>query len=330
MIVYRIAPQWQVDLSQVEEALAKTPFVECGATQEKSLGWVPPRGDAHGLMAESVGGQWVLRFMVESKMLPGSVLNRKVKEKAARIEQETGRKPGKKESKELKDEAKLDLLPMAFTKQGSMWVWIDPQAHWLVLDTSSQSRADEVVTLLVEALPGLSVALLDTQTSPQAAMSHWLSTQEPPVGFSVDRECELKSADEAKAVVRYARHPLDIDEVREHIAAGKLPTKLAMTWDDRVSFLLSEGLQVRKIAFLDTVFEGTKADDGGFDTDVAIATGELAKLIPDLIEALGGEGRTELGGTPAAAPAADASAPAPSDRPAAVAANGAEDDDAPF
>ncbi|WCM88370.1 recombination-associated protein RdgC [Acidovorax sp. NCPPB 3576] len=332
MIVYRIAPQWQVDLSQVEEALAKTPFVECGATQEKSLGWVPPRGDAHGLMAESVGGQWVLRFMVESKMLPGSVLNRKVKEKAARIEQETGRKPGKKEAKELKDEAKLDLLPMAFTKQGSMWVWIDPQAHWLVLDTSSQGRADEVVTLLVEALPGLSVALLDTQTSPQAAMSHWLSTQEPPVGFSVDRECELKSADEAKAVVRYARHPLDIDEVREHIAAGKLPTKLAMTWDDRVSFLLSEGLQVRKISFLDTVFEGTKADDGGFDTDVAIATGELSKLIPDLIEALGGEGRTELGGTPPAAPAADAPATAdasPAGSPAAAAAGDA-DDDAPF
>ena len=44
MIVYRIAPQWQVELTQVEEALAKAPFLECGATQEKSLGWVPPRG----------------------------------------------------------------------------------------------------------------------------------------------------------------------------------------------------------------------------------------------------------------------------------------------
>jgi recombination associated protein RdgC len=53
--------------------------------------------------------------------------------------------------------------------------------------------------------------------------------------------------------------------------------------------MLTEGLQIKKVAFLDTVFEGTKADDGGFDTDVAIATGELVKLIPDLIEALGGE-----------------------------------------
>ena len=202
MIVYRIAESWQMELTQVEEALVKTPFLECGATQERSVGWVPPRGDDNGLLAESVGGQWILRLMTEAKVLPGSVLARRVKEKAARIEQETGRKPGKKESKELKEEAKLDLLPMAFTKQGSTWVWIDPQNHLLVLDTGSQGKADEVVTLLVDALPGLAVALLDTQTSPQAAMAHWLKEQEPPVGFSIDRECELKSADEAKAVVR--------------------------------------------------------------------------------------------------------------------------------
>ena len=299
MIVYRIAPPWQMGLEEVEAALQKALFQECGATQEQSSGFVPPRGDAHGLLAESVGGQWVLRYMTEAKMLPASVLARKVKEKAARIEQETGRKPGKKESRELKDEAKLDLLPMAFTKQGSMWVWIDPQARWLVLDTGSQGRADEVVSLLVELLPGFAVALLDTQTSPQAAMAHWLKEQEPPAGFSVDRECELKSADEAKAVVRYARHPLDIDEVRAHIEAGKLPTKLALTWDDRVSFVLTEGLQLKKISFLDTVFEGQAPDDQGFDTDVAIATGELTKLIPDLVEALGGEGRSVTGEAPA-------------------------------
>lgn len=308
MIVYRIAEQWQGALEQLEEALAKAPFAECGATQEKSVGFVPPRGEQHGLLAESVGGQWVLRYMTESKMLPGSVLARKVKEKAARIEAETGRKPGKKESKELKEEAKLDLLPMAFTKQGSMWVWIDREARTLVLDTGSQGRADEVVSLLVELLPGFAVALLDTQTSPQAAMAHWLKEQEPPVGFTVDRECELKSADEAKAVVRYARHPLDIDEVRAHIEAGKMPTKLALTWDDRVSFVLTEGLQLKKIAFLDVVFEGQAPDDQGFDTDVAIATGELSKLIPDLVEALGGEGRSGVAEAQAAVAAAPRSA----------------------
>ena len=289
LIAYRISPLWPADLAAIEEALAKSPFIECGATQQKSAGWVPPRGEAHGALVESIGGQWIARLMTETKSVPGDVLARKVKEKAARIEQETGRKPGRKESKELKDEALLDLLPMAFTKQASTWVWVDPTERLLGLDTSSQGRADEVVSLLVDSLPGLSVSLLNMNTSPQAAMAHWLATQEPPAGFSIDRECELKAADESKAVVKYGRHPLDIAEVQEHIKQGKLPTKLALTWDDRVSFVLTEGLQIKKLAFLDSVFEGTKADEGGFDTDVAIATGELRKLIPDLVEALGGE-----------------------------------------
>ena len=309
MIIYRIAESWQSDLQVLEDALQKTMFEECGATQERSVGWVPPRGEPHGPLAESVAGQWVMRFMTEAKVLPASVLNRKVNEKAEYIEKTEGRKPGKKEKRELKDEAKLDLPPMAFTKQGSMWVWIDPQARTLVLDTSAQGSADEVLTLLVEGLPGFALALPDTQTSPQAAMAHWLMTQEPPAGFTADRETELKAADESKAVVRYARHPLDIDEVRLHIEHGKMPTKLAMTWDDRVSFVLTEGLQIKNIALLDAVMDGNSQDDGGFDTDVAIATGELSRLIPDLIEALGGEGRTGLGdGLPASlstAPAAE-------------------------
>ena len=103
-----------------------------------------------------------------------------------------------------------------------------------------------------------------------------------------DRECELKSADEEKAVVRYARHPLDIEEVQAHIAAGKLPQAGADLGRPCVLHA-DRGTAAQKIAFLDTVFEGSKADDGGFDTDVAIATGELSKLLPDLIEALGGE-----------------------------------------
>lgn len=295
LIVYRIAKGWAADLACIEQALAKSPFIECGATQQKSAGWVPPRGEAHGALVESIGGQWIARLMTETKSVPGSVLARKVAEKAARIEQETGRKPGRKESKELKDEALLDLLPMAFTKQASTWVWIDPTARLLALDTASQGRADEVVSLLVESIPGLSVSLLNMKTSPQAAMAHWLADDHDHLyvdhSFIVGRECELKSADEAKATVRYGRHPLDIAEVQQHIQQGKLPTKLALTWDDRVSFVLTEGLQIKKLAFLDSVFESTKADEGGFDTDVAIATGELRKLIPDLIEALGGEAK---------------------------------------
>lgn len=156
----------------------------------------------------------------------------------------------------------------------------------------------------MKALDGFAVLQLNTQTSATAAMSEWLSSQEPPPGFSVDRECELKAVDASKSVVKYAHHALDIEEVKQHIAEGKLPTKLAMTWDERVSFMLTESLQIRKISFLDGVFEGTSQEkEDGFDADAAIATGEIGRLLPDLIEALGGEILREAAALPAEATA---------------------------
>jgi len=290
IIMYRIAPDWRSTASEVEARLQDTRFVECGASQEKSLGWIEPRGEDHGPLLEVVAGQGILKLMVETRALPASVVNRKAQERVAQIEAATGRKPGKKETRDLKDDIRLELLPMAFTKQSSTLVWIDREASLLVLDAGSQARADELVTLLVQSLPGLALTLVNTKVSPSAAMAEWLVSMEAPQGFSVDRECELKAADESKAVVRYARHRLDTDEVKQHIEGGKMPTRLALTWNDRVSFVLTEGLQLKKLAFLDVVFEGASSGkDDGFDADVAISTGELQQALPVLLEALGGE-----------------------------------------
>ena len=293
-MLYRLGAPWPSDVAAVEAALDTARFVPCGASQEKAVGWLEPRGIAHGPLVEVIGGQWLFKLMMEMKVVPGSVVKRKVEEQVAHIEATTGRKPGKKEKKELSEDARLALLPMAFSKQSSVQVWVDPQAGLLVTDAGSQAKADEVMTWLIKAVDGLAVSLINTQVSPAAAMATWLSTKEAPADFTVDRECELKAPDESKAVVRYTRHALDTDEVAQHIAMGKMPTRLALTWNDRVSFVLTEGLQLKKIAFLEGVFEGNTASPGdgkadNFDTDAAIATGELQGLIPDLIEALGGE-----------------------------------------
>ena len=266
-------------------------FVPCGASVERSFGWVEPRGQDHGPLVEVVGGQRILKFMLEAKLLPASVVNNKAKDKVAQIEASTGRKPGKKETRDIKEDIRHGLLSQAFTGLSSVAVWIDPKAKMLVIDASSPKKADEVVTLLVQCLDGFAVTLVNTTTSPAVAMGQWLTTQEPPQAFSVDRECELKAADETKAVVRYARHALDIDEVRAHIESGKQPTRVALTWKNRVSLVLTDALQIKKLAFLDVVFEGSAAQgkDDGFDADVAIATSELSALIPDLLEALDGE-----------------------------------------
>ncbi|MDB5886690.1 MAG: putative exonuclease, RdgC [Polaromonas sp.] len=298
---FRIATDFVLPpLEALEEVLQKAQFLPCGATQPESSGWVPPRGNKSTVMAETVGTQIILRLGVERRPLPASAVKAEVDERVEKYKLETGReRASAKIKKEFKEEAIQSLLPRAFTKRSSTTLWIDPVNKFLVVDSGSLNGADRVVSHLIEALseipgsrPGLMAKPVQTSMAASAAMAHWLSSQEAPVGFTVDRDCELKTPDDQKSTVRYSRHVLEIAEVAEHIAAGKVPTQLAMTWNERVSFVLTDMAQVKKIKLLDVVLDGIQEngkDDDGFDTDAAIVTGELSALLPDLLEALGGE-----------------------------------------
>jgi recombination associated protein RdgC len=298
---FRISPDFVLpSLDALEPVLHKARFIPCGPTQPESSGWVPPRGSKGEQLAELVGGHLLLKLCTEKRAVPSSAVKAAVDERVEKYKQETGneRVPSKVK-KEFKEEVLLDLLPRAFSKRSTTLIWLDPEHRMLVVDAGSLAAADRVVSSLLAALlevpgggPALDLELVQTQESPAVSMAHWLSTREAPWRFTVDRDCELKAPDEQKATVRYSRHTLEIDEVAEHITAGKVPTQLALTWNERVSFVLTEAGQVRKLKLLDVVMEGVdkpgKGEDG-FDADAAILTGELSALIPDLLEALGGE-----------------------------------------
>jgi len=283
-----------INIEALEQGLIA--FVPAGKSQEKSSGFVSPRHEGHGLLIESVGGQAILEYRIETRAVPTDEVRRKADEMATNIEQQTGRKPGKKEMRDIREDAKLQLLPNAFSKFASVKVWIDIDGGMLYLDASNQGRADEVITALVAADANFAPRMLNTNTTPQSAMASWLLDGESQDEFQIEQECELKSTGEDRAVVKYNRHSLDIDEIKDHIKQGKLPTKLALNWQGRVVFTLTESMVLKKVDYLETVFDGvSKEDKSSFDADVTIATGELRRLVPNLIEVLGGELK-ELGG----------------------------------
>jgi len=290
-LVYRIAHWDAPALAALEERLGASRFVECAASQPQSAGWVEPRGERHGALVESIGGHWMLRLCTETKAVPASAVRAQLEAELAKIEAETGRKPRGRHAREIKEDIVHRLLPRAFPKRAVTPVWVDPRTRLVVIGAASATRADAAATRLVEALGGgIVLRPLQTALSPSAAMSAWLAERAAPAGFTLDRDCELKQPDSEKAAVRYARHTLEIDEIGAHIAQGKVPTQLAMTWSDRVSFVLTESMALKKLKLLD-VDSGSSAEekDGGFDADVAITTGLLGPMIAALVEALGGE-----------------------------------------
>lgn len=291
--IYRLTAPWTLTSEQLETSLAPHAFAPCSSLDMQTQGWVSPRDN--GMLVHSVNRQLLLQLGTEKKLLPATVVNQVTKARAAELEEQQGFKPGRKQMKELKEQVADELLPRAFSIRRSTLVWIDPVNGWLVIDAASAAKADEVFKLLLKSLESLPFAALHTERSPLSAMTDWLAADEAPAGFTVDQDTELRALGEGKATVRYVRHTLEADEVRRHIAAGKQCTRLAMTWSDRVSFVLTESLAVKRVAPLDVLKENADSamqnEDERFDSDFMLMCGELAKLIADLVQALGGEER---------------------------------------
>lgn len=245
-------------------------FSPTGSTQVFSCGFVSPQ----------VGGplwdQGACCVMLEHRSVPGPTVAKRVDELAAMVERETGRKPGKKQRAELKDEALLELLPKAFPRQTR--VMVVQLGDLLVLDTASGARSDEVVTLLAQC--GLSVSLVQTEMSPRSLMNCWLHDGAPDYDeFALGRACVLRVFDAEGKTVAYKNAALDAPEVKAHIQAGMQCTSLALTWDDEVEFTLTDSLVLKH---LDLGMEFT----GEFDGDLALFKPRMKALLDDLLAAL--------------------------------------------
>lgn len=288
--IFRLPAPWKVDIQQLGLQLASQSFSQCPSNEMQSEGWASPRNNQE--LVHCVNQQLLLLLTTEKKLLPSSVINQVAKARAAELEEQQGFAPGRKAMKDLKERVTDELLPRAFGIARNTWVWIDPVHGWLVIDSSSPSKADEVIKLLLKC-DKLPLESLRVKLSPQSAMTDWLVGNEAPKGFTIDQDTELRAHTEDKATVRYVNHSIDADDVQRHIAAGKQCTKLALTWNDRISFVLTESLALKRIKPLDILDEDkesrTSNEDERFDADFTLMAAELASMLNDLVFALGGE-----------------------------------------
>lgn len=287
LTVYRLGSAEPFHHNAIADGLMALPFAPCMPTQAISAGFVPPRGQEGGSFAEWVAGHCIAKVLIEQRILPASVVRARVDELCAQIERESGRKPGAKRRRELKEESQFELLPQAFTRQRAVWIWFDLARGLLCIDATTNATLDAVLTLVAKACSWLQIAPLQTRDAPAACMKAWLLDGVAPAGFGIGREAVLRSVDMTGASVRYSKHSLDGQDVAAHLQQGKEVKSLALNYKDRVDFVLDELARPRKIAI--DVGADEKADDvDAFDADVMLACGTLAPLLAELYQGLGG------------------------------------------
>ncbi|MDL0430198.1 recombination-associated protein RdgC [Marinobacter sp. TBZ242] len=298
--VFRFTKPFEITAEALEEKLQADAFKPCGPQETSRQGWVPPMGKHSDLLVHSAGGYHLIALRKEEKLLPASVIKELVDEKAEMIEAEQHRKVRRKEKDELKEEVMLEMLPRAFSKNRRCYAYLAPADGVLVVDAGSAKQAEDLASTLRKSLGSLPVRPPAVEQAPTFTFTGWLNESiDLPASIELGTECELKDTSEDGGVVRCKGLDLQGDEIRSHLDAGMQVTKLSVTWDDNLSFVLDEELGIRRLKFGDTLQEkldDVDADDAAarFDAAFSLMTLELARLIPGLLEALGGEDRSAI------------------------------------
>ena len=291
LTVYRLPADWSWSAASLEEALARRPLQPCSPLEMRTMGWVAPATSDR--LLHTLGEHHLLALGVDQKLLPASIVRQEAERRARAQADSQGFPVGRRQMRALKMQVLDELRARALSRRRMTRAWIDPRGGWLVVDSASDRRAEELVETLRDTLGSLAVQKVDTERAPSASMAAWLMQSDASGPFSIEQDLELQSGEPAKSIVRYRRHPLDGKEIRAYVAGGKRPTQLGLTWNGRISFVLTEKMQIKRVEFLEVARERGDEEEidpaEQFDLDFAVMAGELAKLIVELIVQLDGQ-----------------------------------------
>jgi len=267
----------------LEGQLAARRFRPCGPVETASFGWYPPLGDQAGALVHAANGCLLLCARRQERLLPSSVVAEALDERVAELEDREVRSVGRAERRGLREEVLIDMLPRAFTRSRQICAYVDTVAGALVVDAASDKVAEDLVGLLRETLGSLPVRPPRPGRPAAALMTRWVTDGETPEGIALGDECALRDTQDERSTVHCRGHDLAGEEIFTHLRSGKQVVKVAVDWQDRLSFLLQEDLSLKRLRFSDALIEAAVEPDledeaARFDAQFAIMALELRAL----------------------------------------------------
>lgn len=285
--MYRLGTPFTLGAAELAERLATRRFRPCGPVETATMGWSAPLGDDTSALVHGVGACLLLCMRKQERLLPSAAVAEALDERVAEIEGGEARDVGRAERRRLKDTIVTEMLPRAFTRSRRTLLYVDTQAGWLVADAASEKQAEEALSLLRETLESLPARPPEPQRAPAGILTAWLLEGEAPADFAPARACEMRDLKDTGCIIRATGQDLASEEILNHLRAGKQVVKLALDWDDRLSFVLAEDLSLKRLKVADALLDEIADDDdvaARLDAEFALLALQVRELIARLVE----------------------------------------------
>lgn len=261
-------------------------FQPCDSHTFVSAGWVAPQNQIGAPLVYAANGIMMICLKVEEKLLPAAVVREEVQKRVSQIEIEQSRKVGKKEKIALKEEIYFSLLPRAFSKSSLIYAYFDTKTDRLLINVPARNKAEFFISTLRKALGSLKLSFPEVVT-PSLLMTRWLKNNVSMSEFQVSDQCLLQNSQQQQGKIRCQNQNLFAEGVQSFLKENFSVMQIALTWQEQVSFVLSDDFSLKNIKFLETVKEMahdafTESDADRFDASFVIMTGTLNHLLEQL------------------------------------------------
>ena len=283
--LFHIEDDLNYSASEFNEALLQQKLAPCGQLERFHLGWCNPFGDNDEDFFVHVYKDCYLFALGKSeRLLPQSVVRDTLVERIKEIKQKEDREVFSREKANLRDEITFELLPKAFVKHSKTYAYIDRKNKWLIVDSSSHKKAEELTSFLRDTLGSLKLRTIELPDNTHSIMSNWVLDHRCPTPFTIEDCCELIDVKSGVGSIKCTQQDLSSTEISNHIRAGKQVVSLTMSWADKLYFMLSDDLSVKRIKPLDIIEQRIKDEliETDFEkhaADFAMMSSEFAAML---------------------------------------------------
>lgn len=275
--------------------LVELEFRPCLPSMPSSIGWVSPVDDENEPFVLEMNNYLMICLQFEEKILPATVIRQELNEKIKHIEMTDARKIRQKEKLAMKEEIMITLLPRAFSKITRLYAYIDIKNNWLILNTTNAKKSEQFIAMFKKSISEEVHSFELKKLSPIA--TYWLKHQNYPTTFSIEKKCTLQDPSQQNRIIRCQEQDLFANSIQALIKDGCEVKQLALSWQDRVSFVLSaDDFSFRSIQYEEEItLQATEMEaetkKQQFIADFFIMTETLSQLLTDLQQAFVGENR---------------------------------------
>lgn len=291
--LFHIENDLKFTATELNELLMQAKLDACSQLEKFSIGWSNPFGaDEEEYYVHAFKDCFLIALGRNERLLPQSVVSDMVAEKIKTIKQQENRDVFSRERALIRDEVTFELLPKAFTKKSKLYAYIDKKNKWLVIDTTSATRTEELLSCLRDTLTGLKLNPATLPERPHTLMSNWLLQHRCPTPFTIEDCCELLDMKNGVGSIKCTQQDLSSAEIANHIRAGKQVISLALSWADKLSFIISDNFGIKRIKALDIIEEKLKDElvENDYEkqaADFAMMSSEFSSMIPQLLAVFG-------------------------------------------